>query len=284
MKNAFLLGLREDGLKLCLELISKPEFTNYKEEAEYYISERFFYEFITQDKPSMEIINQSYTFYTKYSQEYPNGKYIELVKSRISHIRNTFSNYLAFGILDDNLQNERKIVSKYFEYFDLFAEIQPPNWYDFYFEGNNEQSIKVVDNYYENIAKNYPNFSIYALNNIFFIKLSPLYKTGLVKSKLLKLEGEDKTVYRDINKEKEKILKSAEEVLQRMIEVAPLNSLTFDAHLILAYNYTTRNMWGKLVLDKKVLDLLNYVLNNEKDITSPRYILTKEFILNNKFD
>lgn len=61
----------------------------------------------------------------------------------------------------------------------------------------------------------------------------------------------------------------------------PHHPITLNLHLILAKVFLSKSS-GKF--SNEVKQHLEYVTKNELDQTNPRYLLAREFLLNNKFE
>jgi hypothetical protein len=283
MKNCFFLGLSDKGIEIASELLSKPEYSDVREKTVFHIAELFFIQGIGKD--DITNLSQAYTYYIVYDKDFPNSIYSNIVKKRITTLETYYGDLIAFRNLDEIIENEAEIVNKKLSFATktLFWYANP-DIYKFFGNTQSEQSsIELLDRYFDEIIKNHPDFEVYAYYYKILARFTEIRDRGFVKSGLLDFKvdqiylknssGEFTSQGKDLNLQLEAMLKP-------LSEKYPHHPLILNLHLIFV------NFFSRLIDDKFDSDTkkhLEFVVQNELDKTHPRYMLAKEFLLNNKF-
>ena len=286
MRNALLLGLETKGLEICNDLISLNEYKEYRSQAIFYIAEYFLSKTFNEND-DINFVNKAYTFYSLYEKDYPNGDYIKIIKERKRFLENNFLIGLKFGIMLDSLYNEAMIVEKKLDFATALLKFGNPNIFVFFNESEfNRDSKEIVDKYFDEIIINYPEFEEYAYYYKILLKLSNFKEVDFVSEGILPFKkknykskaGFSNTPLTDADKKAKIDIYNDLRILDSKY---PSHPLTLNLHLILSKVFMTVD--GD-VIDAGTLRDLQFILNNDQDQTDIRYMLAKEFILNNKFE
>jgi len=287
MKNSFILGLTEKGFEMGAELMSRKEYADVREDATFYIAE-FFFTLASQSEENTDYSSKAYTYYLVLQKEYPNSKYGNIVTKRINTLTAFFQDDALFRNLLDANQNEASIVKKKLEFTEKLFTINFPNPYLIFREGNlNISSSEVLSRYYDEIIVNIPEFEIYAVYYKIISKLTQISGIDYISDGLFDFNKDDIDLYpkhgTDYDKDKKRIsdLKlSLDNDLEKISNKYPHHPLTLDLHLIFAKIF---GMYLGRVIYPEIKKHLEFVIQNELDKTHPRYLLTREFLLNNQF-
>ena len=287
MKNSFILGLTEKGFEMGAELMSRKEYADVREDATFYIAE-FFFTLASQSEENTDYSSKAYTYYLVLQKEYPNSKYGNIVTKRINTLTAFFQDDALFRNLLDANQNEASIVKKKLEFTEKLFTINFPNPYLIFREGNlNISSSEVLSRYYDEIIVNIPEFEIYAVYYKIISKLTQISGIDYISDGLFDFNKDDIDLYpkhgTDYDKDKKRIsdLKlSLDNDLEKISNKYPHHPLTLDLHLIFAKIF---GMYLGRVIYPQIKKHLEFVIQNELDKTHPRYLLTREFLLNNQF-
>lgn len=292
MKNSFILGLTEKGLEIGAELMSKTEYSDVREEATFYVAE-FFFILSTQEKDNTNYPSKAYTYYLVMQREFPNSKYAKLVTKRINTLITYFQDTALFRNLFDITQNEASIVQEKLKFTETLFTFSFPNPYLFFLKGENDISpSEVLNRYYDEIIVNLPEFEIYATYYKIISKLSQFQSTDYVSDGLFKFDIKKISLYPltgsgNINTSEEMKNKASKLKLSldgdlNKISIKYLhNPLTLNLHLIFAKLFMNRS--GDII-DSQTKQHLEFVVQNELDKTHPRYLLAREFLLDNQFE
>ncbi|MCH7963154.1 MAG: hypothetical protein IH852_04360 [Bacteroidetes bacterium] len=285
MKNCFVLGLSEKGLEIAIELLSRPEYADVKEETVFYIAEFFFVVGLGAKEIDIHNLNKAYTYYKVYNHDYPNSVYTDVVNKRLHTLESYYGDWITFRNLYDIIENEALIVEKKLSFATkkLFW-FSNPNLFKFFSYTESEQSsIELLDRYFDEIIVNHPDFEVYAYYYKILARFSKIRGRSLVKEGLLDLNVDKFQLHLNVEELTDKGFKfriELEEMLRPLSEKHPNHPLVLNLHLIYA-NYF------KLIDDEKFDSYtkkhLEFVVQNEPDKTHPRYLMAKEFLLSNKF-
>jgi hypothetical protein len=284
MKHSFILGLADKGLEIATELMSRKEYVDQREETIFYIAEYFYVNASSAINSDMEqqtvYASKSYTYYLGYLNEYPNSKYSTLAQERIKKLESLYETGISLKNYFDSYQNEANVVYKKMDFIQSLYSFRIPTPYLIFFDKNvSIESLETLDKYYDDIIANHPDFELYAyyfkiITNLSVFNGIDFVDDGLMPFNVEKLkknlsESEGVTVYSKING-----------WLKYLDTNYPKSSVTLNLHLIIA--------WAFMVYKDGTYDLrtkkhLEYIIENEPDKTSPRYLLSKNFLENNKF-
>lgn len=289
MKNSLNLGLQEKGLVIAAELMSRNEYKDVREETVFFIAEYHFINSFFQNvsKDESDNANRAYTYYLVYKNDYPNSKYSATVEKRLTTLNSTYSQLAILKNLFDYLYTEASIVENSIDFTNNLFKVTPPYPYNFFFEGENADSaIIILDRYYDDIIVNHPEFEIYGyywkiISNLSLLRGVDFFSDGLMKFDVSKISFKvDNNKFSD----SEKFINHRTKLynwLDYLIKKYPNNSITLDLNLIFAKIFLLKDSNDNFSLNTK--KHLEFVVQNELDKTHPRYMLAKEFLLNNKF-
>jgi hypothetical protein len=284
MRNAFLLGLDTKGLEICNDLISLDQNKDYRSETIFFIADYFLQKAFSEDN-SIIFINKAYTFYSLYEKDYPNGKDIRAIKNRKRFLENNYFNNIIYGLFLDSLQNERLIVERTLEFSMKLLKFKEPNIFEYLEESKFNDSQGTENKYFDDIIINYPEFEIYAYYYKILLKLSQFKGVNFVSEGILPFDNKDYQIEPYGNQPLSDDDINAQHEVHQLLDVLdakyPNHPITLNLHLIFCKIFMTRHD-GKF--NNETLKHLQYILNNDNDQTDYRYMLAKEFILNNKFE
>ena len=290
MKNAFVVGLIDKGLEIGVELMSRNEYSSVREEATFYVAELFFLYALSTDESQIQVdyASKAYTYYLVLSNDYPNSNYITTISARISFLKTFFSEYLKFQNLLNPLLNESNIVADKLDFITGLYSFSHPNPYVYFLEGELDQSsVEVLSRYLDEVIINHPDFEIYAYNLKILAKLSTLvgidfFKDGILEFDVEKISFKGSGYYSSKDLSKAQLLKNELLLILAELDVKyPHHPLLLNLHLIFAKIFMYKS--GSLI-DYATKKHLEFVVQNELDKTHPRYLLAKEFLLNNSFE
>jgi len=288
MKHCFFLGLSDKGIEIASELLSRPEYSDVREKTVFQIAELFF--IIGVGKDDITNLSQAYTYYTIYNKDYPNSPYSDIVKKRITTLETYYGDLIAFRNLDAIIENEAEIVNKKLSFATKtlfwFAN---PNIYKFFDYTDSEQSsIELLDRYFDEIIVNNPAFEIYAHYYKIIARLSKISNLDFVKDGEMVFNAErisirytPDSVPASLSTEAAAFHFELENMLNLLSNKYPHHALVLNLHLIYANLFMLKN---NEKIDSGTKKHLEFVVQNELDKTHPRYMLAKEFLLNNKFE
>jgi hypothetical protein len=290
MKNSFALGLEDKGLEIASELMSRDEFKDVRAETVFFIAEYHFSNalMLAEHKDQSYSANISYTYYLVYKNDYPKSKYSSIVDKRLKQL---ISNENQFGILKDLFDyyfTEASIVSNNIWFTNKLFIVDRPYPYLFFFDNDDEETnaIQILERYYDDIIVNHPDFEIQGyywkiISNLSVLTGIDYFKDGLMVFKV------DKVPYKSefgTIRESDKIDILKETVLEWLTYLNskyPNNPITLDLNLIFVNIFMIKD---DDTYDAMTKTRLEFVVQNELDKTHPRYMLAKEFLLNNKFE
>ena len=275
MQNAIILGLEDKALNIGHQLLSLPEYAAVKEKTLFFLGELFLNKALVED--NINRINSAYTILKMYEKEYPAGQYAQKIKQRINYIEETYQNLILFGNLTDEYNSERIIVSKKIEFAYDLLQFNIPNSLSFFMKTEQNQSgIDLTNKYFDDVIINNPRFKVFGYYNKILSLFGNYFGHPFISSKLFELKNQ---VYKESGKGIEVRIKILD-LLQDMSNQFPSHPLTLDLHLICAKEFMKKSGNG---FDPSTLYHLQFILDNDKDKLSARYLLVKEFVLNNKF-
>ncbi len=293
MNSAMIMGLEDKGLTIANELISLDKYKDYREQALYYLGEYFFTQLVLSSNPdpiiehSHNINNSSkaYTMYLWVLKDYPQSKYKDVIDSRISYLENQWGKELLFADLNSYLRTERYLLSQKLKFITSYSDINFPNELEIYLKSdNNEDAFEKMLKYFDDIIINNPTMDLYGYSYKLYTLLSMLEVRPTSKS----ISRKPKMVfpkfgsYDEFSKTPNEIIIEIWKILKVLEEKYSSDQLTLYNHLIVANEFIELDIMD---LDNpRVVYLLEYVLKNDPDKWGLRYLFTKEFVINSKFN
>ena len=279
MQNAFILGLEEKGLGIGHQLISLPEFEGVRPDALFYLSEFFLDKALSADDGNEDIekINIAYTLLKMYDADYPNGNKLEMVKRKISIIENEYRDFVLFGNLLDEYRSERRIVHNKIVFANKLLTFLIPNPFAFFGKTEQNQSgVDMTNKYFDDVIINHPRFKVFGYYYKIISLFGNFWGNDIVKDGWFEVKNQ---VIRNSDKGRENKAE-IKRLVNEMSTQFPSHPLTLEIHLICAKEFMHKD-WKNI--DNETLNHLRYILDNDEDKLSNRYLLVKEFILNNTF-
>lgn len=274
-ENALLLGLENEALSIGLDLITNPIFENVREESLYNLAGYFLKKH--SKNGNEDDLLRAMELYNKYLLDYPQGKHTEDIQKIIS-----FTADLSISLTTRNLINAKSIiVERIFKNSEIFLKINNLNPLSFFWLSDfNQTAIYIANKYYNEIIVNFPEFEVYAYQKKIYTELSFLTDLNFLSSDVMEIK---KIVYKEyVDPANYALHKTrADAILQRISEKFPNHRVTLDMHLVFARLFMIKT---KKKIDKKTLEHLQFVLENDQNKLGLRYFLTKEFVSNNKFE
>jgi len=295
MKNAFLLGLEEKGLEICHTILDSGTPSD-KEEAILFIADYSFSKILVKQSNN-EVdgvdLRRSVTFYNKYLNEYPSGKYSKIVQLRLSFINDYFEFQKVYDRILRGAVVENYIIRQKFKYmFEVLFTYSQPNRYKIFVDSEVEQNThELLINYLDEIIVNYPNYEPTAMYLKILAKLQSLTNIEYFSSNYLPYEHKFISKKKKYNPKKhisfftKEYLDAKQELTTLLDSITakyPTENLVLDLHLIFAEAFLTKNDDDEI--SRETLEHLEYILKNDEDKLSMRYLMTKEYLLNNKFE
>lgn len=281
MKNYLLMGVEREGVLVCSDILSLDSFSSVKEDAEFTIAEYYFAKGLLEVKP-VETINKAYTFYLKLLNDYPSTTYLATVKQRIYFLESNYNTYLLFRNLANYVENQKIIVNKKLELVDVLVDKHEENPYLFMNKADEIDTRKTIEKYFDDIIVNEEIYALYAYYYKLLAALSPgkvPTVVGYEMNDIFKSRLGDEIQTASFSKSQ--MISEVIEILHKMEGLSANHPLTIQAYLV-AVSYLI-NCRALSYDSNEVKELLEYVLKNEKDKLSLRFLLTKEFMLNVKF-
>ena len=279
MQNAFALGLQNEALYMGLDLITLPDYIEFRERTIFLLGNYFLNQaFIIDEKGS---VKASLYYFRLYQRDYPTGLFIEEVNQFVNYIQDAFSKYMFDLEFDDYFRAKANVVNSIINNSTLFIEINSLPPYGFFFDSKFNQSAEYIANkYYEEIIVNFPEFEIFAYERKINLALSQIYDRAIISSDVMVI---DPKLYRkDFNKKEYLMYRGiALQHFNYLCEKYPSHPITLDLNLVFAKVFMDRQ---KGLIIKEVLDYLQFVLENDPNKNGFRYFLTKEFVSNNEFE
>lgn len=282
MRNYIILGLEEKAFDIGAQLISYAEHKSVREEALFYLGEYHFIKAIllTDDKKILNDASTAFTYYTMLNRDYPNGKFFEDVNNRLLKLESDSRQSILLQDFFEGFLTEAKIVNNYINLTTQLYKTRLPNVYAFLLGGEKNNSIANLERFYDDIIVNYPRFEIYGYYWKFVSNLSAISGFEFLSSGFLEfnspkihLNSEGKYLYA-VTKAK------LDSWLKDLVKKYPNHTITLDLHLLMANVSISLNQGTP---SKDTQEYVEYVVQNETDKTNIRYLLAKEFLLNNKF-
>ncbi len=283
MMNAYVLGMDEEMLSNCLDILSYDEYEDVHEDALWFIAEYFMSKGISIDSTdaNIELLSKALTFYNRYMNEYPNGEYIGVTRKRIDMLVSEYAISREFTDYLTTMYAERRIVGNLFYNTTFIVDIYQINPYAYFKDSEFNQSPQYIANkYFDEIIVNFPDYKVYGYYAKIIMNLDSIYPPQLVHSSLEEISyrfydnsSSNSIVYNRVKKRAESYL----EILNAEFSSHPI---TLNLHLMFARVFFKKK---RKKINYETLSHLEYVLENEKNKLSLRYLFAKEFVSNNVF-
>jgi hypothetical protein len=284
MLNAYVLGMDQEMLNNCLDIISNNNYKAVREDALWFIAEYFISKGISTDSTDSDIesLSKALTFYNRYANDYPNGKYAQIVNKRIDLLISKYAVNIEFADYLKTMYAERVIVKSLFYNTKFIVDISGINPFAYFKNSEFNQSPQYIANkYFDEIIVNFPDFKIFAYQEKILMNLDSLFYIQLVSKGLMGEDIKHRQISESFDNEKYNRIKNrALKYLNILNKEYPSHPITLDLHL----------MFARVFMEKKhnkinyeTLEHLTYVLENETDKLSLRYLFAKEFVSNNVF-
>lgn len=290
MKNAFILGLPQKGLEISVELLSLKKYSNVREDVVFYIADFFLLNALrTENKEETnKFVNKAYTYYIVYQNDYPNSKFSKIVNSRVEMLKSLFQDRMLIRDMNDYLENENAIVKNKLDFVKTLFYFPKINPYTFFLRGLEDlKPIGILDRYFDEIIVNHPDFKVYGFYGKIISRLSMFENVNFVKDGIIKFDVDklekDTNEYEEDNPKIYKVIdlkNNVNKLLDSLNINYPHHPITLNLHLIIAKVFMSKTSDGYDYSTKKHLE---YVLQNEVDKTSPRYMFAREFLLDHNF-
>ena len=246
---------------------------------------------ISKKEQNVDEAKRAIYFYQKYIEEFPSGKYTKIVQLRLNFIKEVIEVDNIYGSLLNIASEEYYIVQQKFKYlFEILLKYSQPNPLKVFTESEIEQNTQqLLINYLDEIIVNYPNYELPSTYLKILVKLQPLTGVEYISSNYLSYDYKkiEKSAYEyagdsRISMEYRSAKQELNIKLNTLSEKFPKEELVLELHLIFADAFITRNKDDEI--DNETLKHFEYILENDGDKLGLRYMLTKDFILNNKFE
>jgi len=285
MLNAYVLGMDQEMLNNCLDILSNKNYNEVREDALWFIAEYFISKGMSTDSTESDIesLSKALTFYNRYANEYPDGKYTNIVKKRIDLLISKYAIDPEFSDYLKTMYAERIIVSSLFYNTKFIVNIKQINPFAYFKNSEFNQSPQYIANkYFDEIIVNFPDYKIYGYYEKILMNLDSLSITQLVFSELMGEEIKHRQYTESFDKIKEynRIKDRATEYLEILNNEFPSHPITLNLHLMFARVFMKKK---RNKINYETLQHLTYVLENERNKLSLRYLFAKEFISNNVF-
>lgn len=291
MINYFFVGLNEKALEIGVELMSQKEDAMSQEKAIFAVADYFF----RQGKSTQgntEFFAKASFLYSRLLKKFPNTEYQGLATLRLGYLAETNSlslekeKFAAFFEKEYNdFYSKAQFLNKLFE----FKNINP---YEIFKEKDIiSSSIKTADKYLSEITVNNPSFDLEVYIYRIFILLDKFFEKGTIKENYISKDytrhrvikeffkgnsGGYATVYNEWKRDKD----SLDNMLNYISKKYPSDYRTLTYHFIFAKIFMYEE--DDLICNETYRHL-NFILENDPNKLSYLYLLTKEFVLNNKF-
>lgn len=294
MKTAFLLGLDAKGLDICHDILTKDEYSAIKPQTLYFIAEYFFYKGIA-DTIEADKVNRAYYFYNALVKDFPSSEYSRKAEKRIDELKKNNVANILFGEALDEYEIERRIVYKKFQSANTLIQFHPISGVLFLNDYLEADPIFTVNKYLDDIIVNNPKYEIYGYYYKILSYLDQFSRINILSQTIIpydksKIYSQYKSLdkYDYFNKYNQSEWKKIDQrmvILDSLINVLdqkyPKHPITLDLHFI--YSQVLMKKLDDR-LNQKCFKHLNYILKNDDDKVGLRYVLSKELVLNNKFE
>jgi hypothetical protein len=229
----------------------------------------------------------AFTYYNVYKNDFPNSKHADVVSKRIRALLSSSSYNHILQNLFENYFAEASIVRNNILFANHFFQVNIPNPLYFFYESSSENSsLQILDRYYDDIIVNYPEFEMYGyywkiIANLSIFEEVKFINDGLLKFDVKKINMYHDKYYKRYSTEFPNHKKKLDAWLLYLTQKYPNHSVTLELNLIFAKLFFKKNGDS---YDLETKSRIEFIVQNELDKTHPRYMLAKEFLLNNKFE
>lgn len=289
MINYFFVGLNEKALELGAQLMTLEEDPEVQEKAMFFVADYFFREGEGNEKYS-DYLSRAAILFNRILNKFPNSRYKSILTLRLGGIseRNFLSlekeKYSSFYAQEFNEYHAKsQLLNRLFK----FKYVNP-------YEVFNEKdiissSIQTADKYLSEILVNNPNFEMEVYNYRIFILLDKFLPKGTLEEiystkdyrrhRTIEqyLKGKySGSLYESWKKDKD----SLDAMLEYISNKYPSDYRTLTYHFIFAKLFFYEE--DDLICNETYRHM-KFILENDPNKLSYLYLLTKEFVLNNKF-
>lgn len=285
MINSIMIGLEEQGLKLAMDIISETKYEKVREKSLYFVSTYLFHKIRTKEV-SDDAISRAYYFLAEFKKEYPNSNLIVGINYALNYMEDNYRVSMLLKTLDDYFQAQLFIVGNKLNFATDLIHIKAPSPYDFLSENDYEgNATTIAKKYFEDIIVNNPEFEAYGYYYKILTNLA-LFRSDIISSGLFDVQGGEENVYYwdDTNLEANNARSEILDELDYLNKNYASLPLTLDLNLIIANMYLEANSTWDNELKKKATPFFQNVLNNDPNKVGYRYLLVKEFVLNNNLN
>lgn len=278
MINAFLLGLEERGKEIAHEILSNERYSTVQEETMFFIAEKFLTDAIRND--DYENYRSAYRLYSVFQERFPNSVYMDDVKYRINFIDSQRDYDLFYSLYEMTYNAEFEIIRSKLDVAEYFLQLHYPNPYELFAESRyNQDGITIMNKYLSDIMINHPLFEVNGYYQKILIKLDAFGEVETISEGIAPLDRVKISKHPSIRRY-ENYKSEVYSLLDEMSDKYPSHRLTLDLHLVFAKIFMERSRGS---IDRQTLNHLEFILQNDPDRLSPRYLLAREFIENNSF-
>lgn len=288
MKNAMVLGQETRGLELGFELISLKEYKDVREEslfilAEYHFAKSFL---IKDDKKVYPDISIAFNYYSKLMSDYPGGKLYAVAETRIGKLQSDATNAMILNNLFGEYYAEARIVRRNIELTHDLYKLRNFNNYAFLLKGNSSvDAITILERYYDDIVVNHPEFEMYGYYWKFLANLSKFEGFEFFIDGYLEFDVKKYNLFFDRRDKASEVFNETKTKLNGWLSYLnskyPSHPVTLELNMLMANILLTVN---RNKTDSEIQKYFEFIVQNEKDKSHPRYLLSKDFLLNNKFE
>jgi len=284
MLNAYVLGMDQEMLNNCLDILSEKNYQEVREDALWFIAEYFISKGMSTDSSESDIesLSKALTFYNRYAVDYPNGKYAQIVNKRIDLLISKYAIDPGFIDFLKTMYAERIIVKSLLYNTEAIVNILEINPLAYFKNSEFNQSPQYIANkYFDEIIVNFPDYKIFAYYRKILMNLDSLTSYQLVFSDLRGEDIKHRQYSEAFDKDKYYRIKNrASKYLKILDKEYPSHPITLNLHLMFARVFMEKK---RNKINYETLQHLTYVLENETDKLNLRYLFAKEFVSNNTF-
>ncbi len=275
MINAFLLGLEDKGREIAHEILSEDRYSNVQEQTLFFVAEKFLTDGIRND--DNDKFMKAHRLYSTFIDRFPDSEYMGNIVYRKNFIESQVAHLKLFLLYDYFYSAEVEIIQSKLNVAELFLNIIEPNPYKLFLESEyNQDGVTIMNKYLSDIMINHPMFEVYGYYQKILISLDA-FDGVTTTSKGIAEEAPHRNLPISRTGYHGQIAYS---LLDEMSEKYPAHPLTLDLHLLFGKIFMERS--GDRI-DRQTLDHLQFILRNDPDKLSPRYLLAREFVENNSF-
>jgi hypothetical protein len=278
MINAFLLGLGNKGREIAHEILSDTRYSGVQAQTIFFIAEKFLIDGIRED--DYDAYTRAYKFYSMLIDGFPESEYTGSAVHRKTYIETIVGSDRIYALFDYWYSAEVEIILSKLDVAGLFLKIHPPNPYEIFAESRyNQDGVTIMNKYLSDIMINHPFFEPFGYYQKILIQIDAFGDIETISEGIAPLDRKKVSMQVSAlryNKQKNDVYL----LLDEMSDKYPSHPLTLDLHLLFGKLFMERSR-GRI--DMQTLNHLQFVLENDPDQLSPRYLLAREFIENNSF-